>query len=109
MKKTNTWTIPKVKAYPKDSNKEWYVWFRFNGILKIVKLGLNKIVNHEERLKEVQAMADVLHERLQKGWISENSARISNKSISITDAIIYGFEQKNCQCKKIRLIISEPL
>lgn len=109
MKKTNTWTIPKVKAYPKEINKEWYVWFRFNGILKIVKLGLNKISNREERLQEAQAMADVLHERLQKGWIPENSAKISNKSISITEAIIYGFEQKNYRCKKIRLIISEPL
>ena len=27
----NSWTLPKIKSYPIESGKDWYVWFRFNG------------------------------------------------------------------------------
>lgn len=98
--KKNSWTYPKVKFYPQNSSNEWYIWFRFNGVLKIVKLGLNKISNYHERLKEANIMAEVLKERLEMGWIPENSAKVSNKSINIIEAINYGFEQKKLSVQK---------
>lgn len=98
--KNNSWTTPKVKTYPLESGKEWYVWFRFNGVLKIVKIGLNKILDYNERLAEAQALAEVLDERLSKGWIPEHSAKVSNKSISLIEAINYGFEQKKLSVQK---------
>lgn len=98
--KNNSWTTPKVKTYPLESGKEWYVWFRFNGVLKIVKIGLNKILDYNERLAEAQALAEVLDERLSKGWIPESSAKVSNKSISLIEAMNYGFEQKKLSVQK---------
>lgn len=72
------------------------VWFRFNGVLKIVKIGLNRILDYNERLAEAQALAEVLS----KGWIPEHSAKVSNKSISLIEAINYGFEQKKLSVQK---------
>lgn len=95
MKTKNTWTTPKVKTYPLESGKDWYVWFRYNGGNPIrVKIGLNKILDYNERL------AEVLDERLSKGWIPENSAKVSNKSISLIEAMNYGFEQKKLSVQK---------
>lgn len=96
----NSWTIPKVKSYPLETGKEWYIWFRFNGVLKIIKLGINKIPDYEERLTEARLMAEVLNERLEMGWIPENSTRVSNKSINLIEAIHYGFEQKKLSVQK---------
>lgn len=42
----NIWTIPKVKTYPPESKKEWYVCFRFNKSLKIVKDDINTIPDY---------------------------------------------------------------
>lgn len=65
----NRFTIPKVKSYPEDSNKDWYVWFRFNNGNPIrIKEGINKISDFNERLEEANALAEVLHDKLQKGW-----------------------------------------
>lgn len=65
----NRFTIPKVKTYPLESDKDWYVWFRFNGGYPIrIKEGINKISNYEERLQEANLIAEILHDKLQKGW-----------------------------------------
>lgn len=65
----NRFTTPKVKSYPLESGKEWYVWFRFNGGNPIrIKTGLNKIQDYNERLEEANSLAEVLEEKLKKGW-----------------------------------------
>ncbi|CAA7194561.1 hypothetical protein CHRY9293_00873 [Chryseobacterium potabilaquae] len=95
----NSWTIPKVKSYPLETEKEWYVWFRFNGVLKFVKTGINKIPNYSERLEEANLLAEVLKERLEKGWVPDNSTKIG-KSCRVIEAVSYGFEQKKLSVKK---------
>lgn len=65
----NRFTTPKVKSYPIESGKDWYVWFRFNNGNPIrIKEGINKIPDYEERLEESNALAEVLHDKLKKGW-----------------------------------------
>ncbi len=96
----NYWTTPKVKSYPLESGKEWYVWFRFNGGNPTrVRLGLNKIPDYNERLKEANALADAIKLRLEKGWTPDNSNK-HIKSIGIIDAIQYGFNQKKLMVSK---------
>ncbi|UIS73939.1 hypothetical protein CRP12_000071 [Riemerella phage vB_RanS_CRP12] len=90
----NYWTNPKVKHYPLETGKDWYVWFRFNGGNPIrVKQGLNQIPEFEERLQEAYAMADVIRERLESGWVPQ-SAKVRVKRINLIDAVIFGFEEK---------------
>jgi integrase len=95
----NSWTNPKVKSYPLDSGKDWYVWFRFNGVLKFVKIGLNQIQDYDERLSEAQALADVLKERLQKGWIplikEKKIVEAQQREIlTLNDALDFGLQKK---------------
>lgn len=91
----NSWTTPKVKSFPLESGKEWYVWFRFNGILKIVKTGINKIPNYEERLEEANALASVLNDRLHKGWNPVNKQTVVAKEIlSFNKALDFALEKK---------------
>jgi integrase len=66
----NKWTTPKLKTYPLESGKEWYVWFRFNGGNPIrVKEDLNKVYDYQEREEYGLALASVVEDRLKKGWI----------------------------------------
>lgn len=96
----NTWTIPKVKSYPPGIDKKWYVWFRFNGGNPIIiSYGLNKIPDYNERLHEANALADVIKDKLEKGWIPDNSFR-TTKSCKVIEAINYGFEQKKVSVSK---------
>lgn len=97
----NTWTTPKIKTYPIESGKEWYVWFRFNNGNPIrVKFGLNKIEDPEKRMEEARLLASVLLERLEKGWVPEASAKLAEKSIRIKEAIHYGLERKKLSVSK---------
>lgn len=65
----NRFTTPKVKSYSIESGKDWYVWFRFNGGNPIrIKEGINKIPDYDERLEEANILAEVLHDKLKKGW-----------------------------------------
>lgn len=66
----NRWTKPKLKTYPLESGKEWYVWFRFNGGNPIRrKEELNTIPDYDKRVEYGNALAEVLNEHLKKGWI----------------------------------------
>lgn len=97
----NSWTTPKVKSFPIESNKDWYVWFRFNGILKFVKTGLNKIPDYNERLEEANALAEVLDEKLKKGWIPlKTKAVITRESLTIIEALDFGLEKKKLTLTK---------
>lgn len=95
----NSWTTPKVKSFPLETGKEWYIWFRFNGVLKFVKTGINKIPDYSDRLEESCILAEVLKERLEKGWVPDNSVK-AIKSCRVIEAINYGFEQKKLSVKK---------
>lgn len=92
----NSWTVPKVKSFPLESEKDWYVWFRFNGKLKIVKDGLKKFQDYNERLEEADALAEVLKEKLEKGWIPKKikTTYIPKTALTINQAIDFALEAK---------------
>lgn len=65
----NRFTTPKVKSYSIESGKDWYVWFRFNGGNPIrIKEGINKISDYEDRLEAANLLAEILDDKLKKGW-----------------------------------------
>lgn len=91
----NNWTTPKVKSFPLESGKDWYVWFRFNGVLKFVKTGINKIPDYTERLEETNALADVLKDKLQKGWIpTKKEKEVEKITLLFNNALDFGLEKK---------------
>ncbi|WP_018675656.1 tyrosine-type recombinase/integrase [Riemerella columbina] len=91
----NYWTQPKVTAYPLDSGKDWYVWFRFNGGNPIrIKKGLNKIQNYDDRMEEALAMAEVIEERLNSGWIPKMPKR-RRVRLNVIEAVEFGFKEKS--------------
>ena len=98
----NRWTKPKLKTYPLESGKEWYVWFRFNGGNPIRrKEDLNKIHNYDERVQYGNALAEILEERLKKGWIpSSSKAIITRDSLTINEALDFGLEKKRLSLAK---------
>ncbi|WP_313216518.1 site-specific integrase [Soonwooa sp.] len=89
----NRFTVPKVKSYPLESGKDWYVWFRFNNGNPIrVKEGINKISDFDERIEEAQALAEVLHEKLQKGWIPPTRKKALPQPENLNYNIIEAFD-----------------
>ncbi|NHW58701.1 integrase, partial [Escherichia coli] len=89
----NIFTEPKVKSFPIESGKDWYVWFRFNKKPYFVKQGINKELSFERRMLEAGALAMLIKERLEAGWIPGNpTKRVLN--INLIDAVIFGFEEK---------------
>ena len=91
----NSWTTPKVKSFPLETGTPWYVWYRFNGILKFVKKGINHIPDYQERMEEALALAAVLEDKLKKGWVPVNTKAIIAKDIlSFNDALDFGLESK---------------
>ncbi|WP_412850572.1 hypothetical protein ACL0VS_17935 [Chryseobacterium sp. PMSZPI] len=93
----NTWTTPKVKPYPLEIGKDWYVWFRFNkGNPIIISDGLNQIPDYFERLEEANALAEVLDDRLRSGWIPQQAKHIQVKAkVTILQAIDFAFKEKS--------------
>ena len=99
----NIWTIPKVKTYPPESKKEWYVWFRFNKGNPIrIKDGINKIKDYNRRLEYITDLAEVLRQRLEMGWVPECAMHYKPKDakIGVIEAIQYGFAQKQLTISK---------
>lgn len=92
----NRFTTPKVKSYPIESGKDWYVWFRFNNGNPIrIKEGINKIPDFNERLENANILAEILHEKLIKGWIPiKQKAVITKDSLTLSQAIDFGLEKK---------------
>lgn len=75
----NSWTIPKLKSYPENSEQEWYVWFRFNNKPVMVKKGINQILDLKERELEGKALAKALEIQLEKGWIPNSAKNYTEK------------------------------
>ncbi len=100
----NYWTIPKLKTYPEYSDKEWYIWFRFNGKSIQIKKGLNQIINLEERKLEGKALAKVLEYRLEKGWIPKSAQNYTEKidRKTILEVANISFELKARQIDEIK-------
>ena len=92
----NRWTIPKLKIYPLESGKEWYVWFRFNGGNPIrVKEDLNKIYDYQKREEYGLALASVVDDRLKKGWIPVKKKTLpqpEDVGYNIVQAFDFAFE-----------------
>lgn len=62
-------SIPKLKSYPLEEGKDWYVWFRYQGGNPIrISEGINKIKDYEERVIAGNVLAEVLHDKLKNGW-----------------------------------------
>lgn len=62
-------SIPKLKTYPLESGKDWYVWFRYKGGNPIrIFEGLNKISDYDERVKYGNVLVEVIHNKLKNGW-----------------------------------------
>lgn len=62
-------SIPKLKSYPIETGKDWYVWFRYQGGNPIrISEGINKIKDYDERVKAGNVLAEVLHDKLKNGW-----------------------------------------
>lgn len=97
----NSWTIPKVKAFPLETGKDWYVWFRFNGKPKFIKTGLKKIPDYNERLEEANALAEVIHDKLKNGWSPfRTQTTFIKKSLTLSEAIDFGLEKKKITLSK---------
>lgn len=74
---TKNYTEPKISpANPTaaDMHKDWYVWFRFydplsrSWVQKRYKSGINEFKIYRERLKEANALCQVLKEELKDEW-----------------------------------------
>lgn len=90
----NIFTEPKIKSFPLESGKDWYIWFRFNHKPYFFKQGLNEIYPYERRLLEAEALVLLLKEKLKKGWIPGNPNK-RQPTINLIDAILFGFEEKS--------------
>lgn len=99
------WTKPKLKTYPLESGKDWYVWFRFNGGNPIrVKEDLNKIDNFKEREVYGLALASVVEDRLKRGWIpikKKSLPQPEDKSYNILEAFDYAFKILKVKLAKV--------
>ncbi len=100
----NYWTTPKLKTYPEYSEKEWYVWFRFNKKLIYVKKGLNKIIDLKERELEGKALAKALDIQLNKGWIPKSARNYTEKieRKTILEVADISFELKAKQVDEVK-------
>ncbi len=100
----NYWTTPKLKAYPENSDKEWYVWFRFNGKPVQRKKGINKIFDLKERKLEGLALAEALRIRLEKGWIPKSAQNYTEKidRKTILEVAELSFELKAKQVDEVK-------
>lgn len=99
----NRFTTPKLKSYPIESRKQWYVWFRFEGGNPIrVKEGLNKITNYEERLEEGNLLAEVILEKLQNGWIPPKKNQRQQKTNRLCRPCMDAPRQPRCQRNELR-------
>ncbi|WNI34727.1 site-specific integrase [Chryseobacterium sp. SG20098] len=89
----NRWTTPKLKTYPLESGKEWYVWFRFNGGNPIrVKEGLKEIKDYQEREQYGLALAEVIADRLKKGWVPKSISKTLPQPEDLGYNIIQAFD-----------------
>ena len=92
----NKYSIPKLKTYPLESGKPWFVWFRFNGGNPIrIKEYINKIPDYQKRLTEGTALANALHKKLQDGWNPTNRpAFVHKEKLTLNKAIDFALEKK---------------
>lgn len=89
----NRWTTPKLKTYTLESGKEWYVWFRFNGGNPIrVKDGLKDIKDYQEREQYGLALAEVIADRLKRGWIPKSTSKVLPQPEDLGYNIIEAFD-----------------
>ena len=92
----NSWTLPKIKSYPIESGKDWYVWFRFNGgNPKRFSSGINDSDSFDERMEKVLILQDTIKKSLEQGWNPDLDKTISKKpqKVKFEDAINFALEK----------------
>ena len=68
------YTLPKLSPKNEDLNREWFIYFRYNGgengDIKLFKYrcNLNQIDSIKDRKKEASLMIEVLNQKLRQGW-----------------------------------------
>lgn len=86
-------TVPKLKSYPLETGKDWYVWFRYEGGNPIrISEGINKVPDFNERILEGNALAKVLHLKLKNGWIPETRQKTLPKANDLKYSISQGYK-----------------
>ncbi|SZD73267.1 Uncharacterised protein [Candidatus Ornithobacterium hominis] len=73
MRYKNYFTEPKIKDYPIQNpdgtkGKRWYVWFRFNNVLRKYELDINKQKTYDARMESAIVLRDALKLKLESGW-----------------------------------------
>ena len=93
--------IKKIYTTPKvcKAAKGWYVHFRYQGIQKRYKLGLNYIKNITEREKEANALLTVLHDKLKNGWNPLNEVK-ATQDFTFIQALEFALEHKKSKISK---------
>lgn len=85
------YTVPKLN----QSKKDWFVWFRYNGKLKVYKKGLNYIEDEKERLREFEKLRKELHELLKNNWNPLNEqVPTSPSALNIVEAALFALSKK---------------
>lgn len=88
------YTEPKLAKY-ETTEKDWFIWFRYNGKLKPIKRGLNYIKDYKERLKAFNELLKVVKQRLKEGWNPfDESLDFYNSDMKIVEAVKYGLDKK---------------
>lgn len=83
------YTTPKVCK----SKSGWYVYFRYNGVQKRYKKGLNYIQDLRQRTKEANVLKRVLLQKLKGGW-NPLGESILDDEILFLDALQFALEKK---------------
>lgn len=67
------YTEPKIKDYPLlnpdgTKGKRWYVWFRFNNVLRKYELDINNHATYEARMEAAIVLREAIKLKLKSGW-----------------------------------------
>lgn len=88
-------TIPKI-VKPKDENKDWVIYFRYNGTPIRKKYGINYIKDLKKRQEEAELICQGLHLKLKKDWnplVPDFEENLGN-TLTIGQALDFSVEKK---------------
>ncbi|AWG25983.1 tyrosine-type recombinase/integrase [Flavobacterium kingsejongi] len=87
-------TVPKLVSY-REPDKQWFIFFRYQGKLIKYKKGINYIKNFKERSLAANALKSALYQKLKQGWnplVPEIEAL--DQSMTLIQAIHFALEKK---------------
>lgn len=88
-------TIPKI-VKPKDENKDWVIYFRYNGTPIRKKYGINYIKDLKKRQAEANLVCETLHLKLKKDWnpLVPDFEEKPGDILTIGEALDFSIEKK---------------